>query len=68
LDYFQNYRDIIPDFEDFLGGTFAPSVSNAVRLYPHYVDSWGFFIARIRKRDPTFPLKMNLPATEAAGY
>lgn len=28
---------------------FHPDLVNTVRLYPHQVDSWGFFIAKLRK-------------------
>ncbi|RMG72501.1 MAG: RsmB/NOP family class I SAM-dependent RNA methyltransferase, partial [Nitrospirae bacterium] len=31
------------------GMAFSRELLNTGRLYPHYVDSWGFFIARIRK-------------------
>jgi len=31
------------------GKRFTEDLRKAVRLYPHYVDSWGFFITKIKK-------------------
>ncbi len=31
------------------GMVFDPSLSNTGRVYPHRIDSWGFFMAKIRK-------------------
>jgi len=28
---------------------FSTEMSRTARIYPHYLDSWGFFMARIRK-------------------
>jgi 16S rRNA C967 or C1407 C5-methylase (RsmB/RsmF family) len=30
--------------------SYHPDMVKAVRLYPHQVNSWGFFIAHLRKR------------------
>jgi 16S rRNA C967 or C1407 C5-methylase (RsmB/RsmF family) len=38
-----------PGFESWNGHRFHPSLKLAARFYPHQVNSWGFFIARLRK-------------------
>lgn len=38
-----------PGLESWNGHRFHPSLKLAARFYPHLVDSWGFFIARLRK-------------------
>lgn len=38
-----------PGIETWNGQRFHPSLKQAVRYYPHLVDSWGFFIACLRK-------------------
>lgn len=40
-----------PGIEAWDGQQFHPSVKHAVRFYPHVVNSWGFFIACLRKPD-----------------
>ncbi|MFQ5801599.1 MAG: RsmB/NOP family class I SAM-dependent RNA methyltransferase [Candidatus Methylomirabilales bacterium] len=40
-----------PGLEEWNGQRFHPSMKLAARLYPHCVDSWGFFIAHLCKRD-----------------
>jgi len=32
------------------GRTFSSEMVKTVRIYPHQVNSWGFFIAHLRKR------------------
>ncbi len=39
-----------PGLTSWNGGTFHPDLKNTVRIYPHQVDSRGFFIARLRRR------------------
>ena len=41
-----------PGLETWNGERFHPSLKGAARLYPHLVNSWGFFIACLRKREP----------------
>ena len=38
-----------PGLEAWNGQQFHPSLTLAARFYPHLVNSWGFFIARLRK-------------------
>jgi NOL1/NOP2/sun family putative RNA methylase len=38
-----------PGLESWKGHRFHPSLTLAARFYPHLVNSWGFFIARLRK-------------------
>ena len=38
-----------PGLESWNGKRFHPSLKGAARFYPHLVNSWGFFIARLRK-------------------
>lgn len=38
-----------PGIETWNGQRFHPSLKQAARYYPHLVDSWGFFIACLRK-------------------
>ena len=38
-----------PGLEVWNGQRFHPSLKQAARFYPHLLDSWGFFIARLRK-------------------
>lgn len=38
-----------PGLDIWNGQRFHPSLAQAARFYPHLVDSWGFFIARLRK-------------------
>ncbi len=38
-----------PGLERWNGQTFHPSLKRAARYYPHLIDSWGFFIACLRK-------------------
>lgn len=40
-----------PGIEAWNGQRFHPSVKHAARFYPHVVNSWGFFIACLRKPD-----------------
>ena len=40
-----------PGLEVWNGQRFHPSLKQAARFYPHIVDSWGFFIACLRKPD-----------------
>lgn len=40
-----------PGIEAWNGQQFHPSVKHAARFYPHVVNSWGFFIACLRKPD-----------------
>lgn len=40
-----------PGLEVWNGQRFHPSLKQAARFYPHLIDSWGFFIARLRKQD-----------------
>ncbi|RMG05914.1 MAG: RsmB/NOP family class I SAM-dependent RNA methyltransferase [Nitrospirae bacterium] len=39
----------VPGLTSWGESVLDPSLSNTVRIYPHYLDSWGFFIAKIRK-------------------
>lgn len=38
-----------PGIEAWDGERFHPSLKHAARFYPHFVNSWGFFIACLRK-------------------
>jgi NOL1/NOP2/sun family putative RNA methylase len=38
-----------PGIEAWIGQQFHPSLKHAARFYPHFVNSWGFFIASLRK-------------------
>jgi 16S rRNA C967 or C1407 C5-methylase (RsmB/RsmF family) len=38
-----------PGIEAWNGQRFHPSLKHAARFYPHLVNSWGFFIACLRK-------------------
>lgn len=38
-----------PGLAGWQGRAFRPGVAAAARVYPHLVDSWGFFIARLRR-------------------
>ncbi len=40
-----------PGIETWNGQQFHPSLKYAARFYPHLVNSWGFFIACLRKPD-----------------
>lgn len=39
-----------PGLASWAGKIYHPDLAKAVRIYPHQADSWGFFIARLRKR------------------
>jgi len=39
-----------PGLTSWNGRSFHPDLANTARLYPHQVNSWGFFIACLRKR------------------
>ena len=39
-----------PGITSWWGECYHPDLANTVRIYPHQVDSWGFFIAHLRKR------------------
>jgi NOL1/NOP2/sun family putative RNA methylase len=39
-----------PGLNSWKGRVFHPRIADAVRLYPHQINSWGFFIAHLRKR------------------
>ena len=39
-----------PGLTSWQGDRYHPDLAKTVRLYPHRVDSWGFFIAHLRKR------------------
>lgn len=39
----------VPGIEAWNGQKFHSSLKHAVRFYPHFVNSWGFFVARLRK-------------------
>ena len=38
-----------PGLTEWAGKRLHPDLSKAVRLYPHFTNSWGFFIAHLRK-------------------
>ncbi len=39
-----------PGLSSWQGNRLHPDLEKAIRIYPHQVNSWGFFIARLRKR------------------
>ncbi|MFQ5657651.1 MAG: RsmB/NOP family class I SAM-dependent RNA methyltransferase [Candidatus Methylomirabilales bacterium] len=39
----------VPGIEAWNGQMFHSSLKHAARFYPHFVNSWGFFVARLRK-------------------
>jgi NOL1/NOP2/sun family putative RNA methylase len=39
----------VPGVVEWQGRSFHPSLVESVRLYPHLLNSWGFYIARITK-------------------
>jgi 16S rRNA C967 or C1407 C5-methylase (RsmB/RsmF family) len=39
----------MPGVTEWQGRVFAPGLALAARVYPHLCDSWGFFLARIRR-------------------
>jgi NOL1/NOP2/sun family putative RNA methylase len=40
-----------PGLNSWAGERFHPELIKAARFYPHHVNSWGFFIAHLRKRN-----------------
>lgn len=40
----------LPGLSEWAGERLHPDLAKAVRLYPHLTNSWGFFIAHLRKR------------------
>ena len=39
----------VPGLTSWQGESYHPGLVNAVRIYPHQVNSWGFFIGHLRK-------------------
>jgi 16S rRNA C967 or C1407 C5-methylase (RsmB/RsmF family) len=40
---------LVEGVTEWKGIRFSEELKKAVRIYPHFLDSWGFFIAKIRK-------------------
>ena len=43
--------DCTPGLTSWKGRSFHPDLAKSARLYPHQVNTWGFFIACLRKRN-----------------
>ncbi len=42
---------ICPGITRWRSREFLPEMTRCMRVYPHYINSWGFFVARLRKPD-----------------
>ena len=40
-----------PGLTSFEGARFHPSLRKCLRIYPHRLNSWGFFVARLRRKE-----------------